>query len=144
MLFIARPKTLITLKSREKNADRSSAVVMALSNDSLSGSVHMFVMGVLLVVFVAGGGFLYSVNQTAVQGYQLRVLEKKIDSLKQENAELKIAEADLRSLYRIEASSEALSMQKFDNIIYLEEQSLLSSNFGGYPASGRDGTVALK
>lgn len=144
MLFSARPKTLIRLKSREKNAHRSSAVAMALSGDSLSGSVHMFVMGVLLVVFVAGGGFLYSVNQTAVQGYQLRVLEKKIDSLKQENAELKITEADLRSLYRIEASPEALFMQKFDNIIYLEEQSLLSSNFGGHPTTLRDGAVALK
>jgi hypothetical protein len=65
---------------------------------------------------------LYSINRSAVQGYHMRSLEKEIDKLKQENAELKITEADLKSLYRIEASEEALSMQKPDNIIYLDSR----------------------
>ena len=87
----------------------------------LAGSVHMPLLIVLLTAFVVGGGYLYSVNQSAVQGYHMRTLEKETDMLKQENSELKIAEADLRSLYRIEASGEALQMQKPDTIIYLEE-----------------------
>ena len=74
----------------------------------------------LLVVFVAGGGYLYAVNQNAVQGYQIRTLEKEIARLKDENAELKITEADLRSLYRIEASGSELEMQKLENVKYLE------------------------
>jgi Tfp pilus assembly protein PilN len=89
---------------------------------TLSGAAHIFTLGVLLIIFMAGGGYLYSVNRSAVQGYSMRALEKEIDKLKQENAELKITEADLRSLYRIEASEEALAMQKPDTVIYLEER----------------------
>jgi hypothetical protein len=88
----------------------------------LSGAAHIFTLGILLIIFMAGGGYLYSVNRSAVQGYGMRTLEKEIDKLQQENAELKITEADLRSLYRIEASEEALAMQKPDTIIYLEER----------------------
>lgn len=88
----------------------------------LVGSVHMSFLWVLMVAFVIGGGYLYSVNRSAVQGYHLRILENEIGKLKQENAELKISEADLRSLYRIEASGEELHMQKLDTIKYLEER----------------------
>ena len=88
----------------------------------LAGSAHIFMFAVALIVFVAGGCYLYSVNQSAVQGYHMRSLEQSISKLKQENAELKISEADLRSLYRIEASEEALSMQKTDDTVYLEER----------------------
>lgn len=72
-------------------------------------------MVVLVVLFVAGGGYLFSVNQTAVQGYHLRTLEKEIDALKEKNAELRISEADLRSLYKIEAAKDELKMEKVDN-----------------------------
>lgn len=87
----------------------------------LTGSTHVFVLVVLLVAFIAGGGYLYSVNRSAVQGYHMRTLEKEIDRLRQDNAELRIAEADLRSLYRIETAEEELGMRKLDAIIYLEE-----------------------
>lgn len=100
----------------------SSATKREGSGIELSGSAHIFMLGILLIIFVAGGCYLYSVNRSAVQGYHMRTLEKEIAKLKQENAELKIAEADLRSLYRIEASEEALGMQKLDTVIYLEER----------------------
>ncbi|MFZ2187924.1 MAG: hypothetical protein WAV46_04865 [Candidatus Moraniibacteriota bacterium] len=90
-------------------------------NTELSGSAHILLLGVLLVVFVIGGGYLYSVNRSAVQGYHMRTLEKEIDQLKQDNANLKIAEADLRSLYRIETAEEDLHMQKVDATVSLEE-----------------------
>jgi Tfp pilus assembly protein PilN len=92
------------------------------STSELSGSVHMLALAVLTIMFVAGGCYLYSVNRSAVQGYHMRTLEKEIGKLKQENSELKIVEADLRSLYRIEASGEELKMQKLDNVTYLEER----------------------
>ncbi|OIP60434.1 MAG: hypothetical protein COZ29_02635 [Candidatus Moranbacteria bacterium CG_4_10_14_3_um_filter_45_9] len=79
-------------------------------------------LGVLLVVFVIGGGYLYSVNQSAVQGYHMRTLEKEIGKLKQDNANLKIAEADLRSLYRIESVEGDLQMEKVDTAVYFEER----------------------
>jgi len=88
----------------------------------LPGSVHRAMLGVLLVVFVIGGGYLYSVNQSAVQGYHMRTLEKEIGKLKQDNANLKIAEADLRSLYRIESVEGDLQMEKADTAVYFEER----------------------
>lgn len=87
----------------------------------LSGSVHLFVLTVLTTLFVSGGCYLYSVNQSAVQGYHMRTLEKEIDTLKQKNAELRITEADLRSLERIESSESELQMQKLEDVKYLEE-----------------------
>ncbi|HCJ45892.1 MAG: hypothetical protein GW815_02755 [Candidatus Moranbacteria bacterium] len=81
----------------------------------------MFILSVLMVVFVAGGGYLYSVNRNAVQGYHLRTLEKEMSMLKQQNAELRIAEMDLQSLGRIETEEETLRMQKIDDAVYIEE-----------------------
>ncbi|MBI2439512.1 MAG: hypothetical protein HYV45_02850 [Candidatus Moranbacteria bacterium] len=86
----------------------------------LAGSVDVLALGVLLMLFVMGGGYLYSVNQTAVHGYQVRSLEKELHALQQENTELAIREADLRSLHRIEASTSELRMQKAEATIYLE------------------------
>lgn len=98
----------------------------------LSGSVHLFVVAILTAVFVSGGCYLYSVNQNAVQGYHMRTLEKEINILKQKNAELRIAEADLRSLHRIEeVSSQELQMQKLENVKYIEERGPTSPTPGG-------------
>lgn len=87
----------------------------------LPGSVHLCTLGILTLMFAIGGGYLYSVNRSAVQGYHMRTIENEINKLKEENVELKITEADLRSLYRIEASGEELQMQKLDNVKYLEK-----------------------
>lgn len=88
----------------------------------LPGSAQVLLIAVMMALFVSGGGYLYAVNQNAVQGYHMRTLEKEIDVLTQKNAELRITEADLRSLHRIEdASSQELQMQKPENIKYVEE-----------------------
>lgn len=90
-------------------------------NKDLSGSVHLFILSVLMVIFVTGGGYVYSVNRNAVQGYHLRTLEKEMSMLREQNAELRITEMDLRSLDRIETAEETLHMQKIDTAVYLEE-----------------------
>ncbi|MGK2848802.1 MAG: hypothetical protein ACSLEX_01920 [Minisyncoccota bacterium] len=98
----------------------TSSASQRLAQNRLIGSVHMYVVLLGLTVFVSGGYYLFAVNQTAVQGYHLRALEKELTALKQQNSELKISEADLRSLYRIEASEEALNMQKPETTVYLD------------------------
>lgn len=87
---------------------------------SLAGSVSMIAISALSLAFAFGGYHLYSVNQSAVQGYHMRSIEKEIAVLRQENADLKIEEADLRSLNRIESAGEELRMQKADEERYLE------------------------
>jgi len=102
----------------------------------LTGSAHMFLIGVMTALFVSGGCYLYSVNQNAVEGYHMRTLEKEITDLEQKNAELRIVEADLRSLHRIEeVSSQKLEMQKLENVTYREERG---------PTAFLDGSVALR
>ncbi len=94
----------------------------------LSGSVHVLLVSVMTALFVSGGCYLYSVNQNAVEGYHMRTLEKEIALLEQKNAELRIVEADLRSLHRIEeVTSQELEMQKLQNIKYREERETDSS-----------------
>lgn len=101
------------------------------SSRELSGSVHILVVSILTIFFVSVGCYLYSVNQSAVQGYHMRTLEKEIGMLKEKNAELRIAEADLRSLGRIEASQGELEMQKLENVRYIEERGSTVSKSGG-------------
>lgn len=109
-------KTYCSIKMAPSLSERKKV------NTGLSGKAHIFTISILLVIFSACGGYLYSINRSAVQGYNMRALEKEIDKLKTENAELKITEADLKSLYRIEVSEEALAMQKPENVIYIEER----------------------
>ncbi len=90
-------------------------------NGDVPGSVHMIILSVLMIVFVTAGGYIYSVNRNAIQGYHLRSLEKEMSMLKQQNAELRITEMDLRSLNLIETSEETLRMQKIDTAVYIEE-----------------------
>lgn len=129
------------MRSRQTSEASFSRQKKGLPSE-LSGSVHMLLVGVLLVIFVVGGGYLYSVNRSAVQGYHLRTLENEIGKLKQKNAELKIAEADLRSLYRIEALGEELNMQKADVVTYLEGHRGVPLSAADQPDLGRP--VALK
>ncbi len=86
----------------------------------LKGSSHSMAMGVLLTLFLSAGGYLYSVNRNATQGYHLRALEKEIAKLSEENTELKISEADMRSFYRINESKDELQMEKAEAVKYLE------------------------
>ncbi len=100
----------------------SARPMKSVFGHGLPGSVHMITLGVLTLLFVAAGGYLYAVNQSAVQGYHMRTLEKEIARLKEKNAEFRITEADLRSLYRIEASSGELQLKKLGDIRYIEER----------------------
>ncbi len=125
--------------SRQKNGMISWAPKNGTSSE-LSGSTHFLLVVAMAAFFVSGGCYLYSVNQNAVQGYHMRTLEKEIALLEQKNAELRIVEADLRSLHRIEAAtSQELEMQKLENVKYREEYKATSPF-----ASSQSGPVALR
>lgn len=117
-------------------------------SSELSGSAHLLLVSVMTALFVSGGCYLYSVNQNAVEGYHMRALEKEIALLEQKNAELRIVEADLRSLHRIEeVTSRELEMQKLENIQYREERENISpvaTIQQERPSRGESGPVALR
>lgn len=89
---------------------------------ALDGSAQTFFVLLLFALFLSGGLYLFSVNRTAVQGYHLRGLEREIATLRDDNASLRIQEADLRSLYRIQAAQADLEMTKIETLKYLKQR----------------------
>lgn len=89
-----------------------------------SGSINAtFVVVALLVV--ASAVYLYTINTSAVKGYEIRNLEKEIAELKKENKQLRIKKAELNSLYKIEKERDNLEMSETqpEEIVYIEENS---------------------
>lgn len=82
-----------------------------------------FIPRVLIVALacLAGGVYLYSINSSAVKGYQIKQVEKEISELKKENETLRIQEAELNSLRHIEESSKEFNMAGLKNISYVAQ-----------------------
>lgn len=76
---------------------------------------------VLACTAFAGLFYIYSVNQTAVKGIEIRRAEQEIANQQKNNELLKIKEAELKSLYQIEEKSKQLNMVDSANVKYLEE-----------------------
>src|SRR4030042_5603799 len=70
--------------------------------------------------------YLYCINSTATKGYRMKQTEKEITELRKESEQLKIKEAELKSLYNIEESSRRLNMAETAQISYIEEESPLA------------------
>ncbi len=81
----------------------------------------------LLFVVAVFGAHIYSVNMNAVQGYHIGHWEKEIANLQEENARLKIQEADTKSFQRIEAASGSLALEPVDVSQYFEERDVVAS-----------------
>ena len=94
-----------------------------------------FVSPVLIVAACAvlfGFLYLYSINQTATKGIEIGNAEKQVSDMQDENAALKIKEAQLESLYQIEDASKNLNMVNVDHSTYVEDNPSVaySANMG--------------
>lgn len=78
---------------------------------------------VLACTVFSGLFYIYLVNQTAVKGIAIRNAEKEIESQKKDNELLKIKEAELKSLYKIEEQSKQLEMINSSDVKYIEDTS---------------------
>ena len=78
--------------------------------------------GGILFLVVLLGIHIYSVNSNAVQGYRIQSLEKEIARMQEDNARLKIEEADKKSFQRIETARESLTLEQVDSPQYFEER----------------------
>lgn len=99
-------------------------------NGSISNAAGFIspVFVVLACMVFSGLFYMYSVNQTAVKGLAIRNAEKEISDQKKNNEALRIKEAELKSLYRIEGSSKELNMIDATNVKYLEESPRVAFN----------------
>lgn len=76
---------------------------------------------VLVCAIFSGLMYLYSINQTAVKGLEVRQIEKEIAQAQKENENLKIKEAGLKSLYFVEEKSKELNMSQLKDVQFVEE-----------------------
>jgi cell division protein FtsL len=75
---------------------------------------------VLVVLICALGVFyIFEVNNVATKGYDIKSLEKQVQELKDKNENLKIREAELKSMYNIEEKTKDLNMTAPADISYL-------------------------
>lgn len=89
-----------------------SRPAFALSLDTHAGAAHVAVIILLALSLVSAGLYVYSVNRGAVQGYAIRTLENELKELKKQNAELRVVEAEAKSLVRVETGSQELRMER--------------------------------
>ncbi|MDD5084268.1 MAG: hypothetical protein PHT88_05080 [Candidatus Moranbacteria bacterium] len=88
---------------------------------SVAAFYNKLSVGIAGVVVIMGMCYLYTTNRVAVQGYSIREAEQEIASLKQDNKQLRIQEAELKSLYRIEEAGKRLNMFEPTEVSYIED-----------------------
>jgi len=93
---------------------------LAAVKPRLAGFINPVFIVLACTVF-SGLFYIYSVNQTAIKGIQIRNAEKEIADKQKDNETLKIKEAELKSLYHIEEESKQLNMIDSPNVKYIEE-----------------------
>lgn len=112
---------------RQPNIKRKNNLIEKTPRLNTAGFISP-VFVVLSCMAFSGLFYMYSVNQTAVKGLAIRNAEREIVQQKKDNESLKIKEAELKSLYRIEESSRQLEMIDSTNVKYLEENPAVAFN----------------
>lgn len=112
------PRRQESRSSNLRNVTRTDAS----GKQGVIGSINLSFV-IMLFVVLAGVVYIYSINSSAVKGFEMRKAEKEVTGLKKENENLIIKEAELKSLYNIEEASKRLNMEKPEGISYINEAS---------------------
>ena len=87
---------------------------------NISGSIDLKFVVIFFAILV-GIFYIYSITNSATKGSNILKMEKEIAQLKKESEELRIKEAELKSLYHIEEESKKLNMAEITSISYIEK-----------------------
>lgn len=71
------------------------------------------------LVCAAGVFYIFEVNNLATKGYEIKNLENQLNKLRKENENLRIQEAELKSMYKIEEKTKDLNMIVPKDVSYL-------------------------
>ena len=89
-------------------------------NNHQRGFAKAKILVVSLCMLVCGA-YLGIINTTAVKGYEVRKVEKRIAELKKENEQLQIQEAELNSFYNIKDNIGNLNMVDVKDVTYIDD-----------------------
>lgn len=81
-----------------------------------------FKLKTIIIGLIIIGGIFYLVqtNKVAVEGFQIKELNQRIEDLRQENRKLEIEAASLQSISEIKKASQDLNLVKAEKIEYIE------------------------
>ncbi|MBI5530407.1 MAG: hypothetical protein HY918_02810 [Candidatus Doudnabacteria bacterium] len=74
----------------------------------------------LCLVCMVGIVYLIQINVIVVRGYEAKLLERRINELKQSNEKAELVLTDLRSLDNIQKRTEGLSLAAYGKVNYVE------------------------
>ncbi len=103
----------------QPNTKRKTQII-AQPKKKVAGFINPVFIVLACTVF-SGVFYVYCINQTATKGIAIQQAEKAIAQEKNENASLRIREAEVKSLYHIEDQSKNMNMVSAQNVVYLEE-----------------------
>ena len=109
--------------SRYLTITNSSSVRFGERKKSLNARPKMgrVTLSFILVALVCAAGvfYIFEVNNLATKGYEIRNLENQLNKSQKENETLRIQEAELKSMYKIEEKTKDLNMVAPKDVSYL-------------------------
>lgn len=109
--------------SRYLTITNSSSVRFGERKKSLNARPKMgrVTLSFILVTLVCAAGvfYIFEVNNLATKGYEIRNLENQLNKSQKENETLRIQEAELKSMYKIEEKTKDLNMVVPKDVSYL-------------------------
>jgi cell division protein FtsL len=79
------------------------------------------VVALIFLICLLSLFFLAQVFQSSTKGYEISELEGKMEALKEQNKELEIKAAELRSFETIKNEAEKLNMVNANRIVYIRQ-----------------------
>ena len=89
-----------------------------LNNNQKRSNHWLFVAVFFLVVTVVS--YIFQINQVATMGYEIKDKEKQISELLEEEKQLEIEIANLKSIYKLREEQRKLGMKKPAESTYIE------------------------
>ena len=96
------------------------------ANNRKNGFIQKGFLVIIALFLFSAGNYLFSVNQNAVHGYRIRALEKEITVLKKESSQLRVSEAEARSLERMKDAGARMGMERATDVISVEREEVVA------------------
>ncbi len=101
---------LTTQKFKEQESQKGSIKL---------GFMHSF-FALITTMVIFGAFYLFQVNSLVSMGYEVNNMQNKIQELQKTKEQNRIKEVELKSMYRIEKTTQNLNLINTTNISYLE------------------------
>ncbi|MHB8871403.1 MAG: hypothetical protein ACYC5G_03030 [Candidatus Doudnabacteria bacterium] len=111
----------MNLPAQHQRYSRESRVKTTKNNILLNNRTGVFVFVALCLMLLT---YIVQINSFSTKGYEIKSLEKKISSLKEEQKALQIQSAELQSFQRIQGDTSIINMVPVSTIMYIQTTAL--------------------